>query len=155
MKLSRLLAALRWTALAASLFAVPLATAQVPSEAIRLNQVGFYPDGPKAAVVVAAPAGPFYLVRAGTADTVFAGTLGAQATWGPSGEDVRQATFTPLTAPGTYVLDIPGVGRSHPFRVGAGVHDAVARAALKSYYFQRTSAPVLPAHGGAWARPAR
>jgi len=46
MKRSRLLAAFRWTARTASLFAVPLATAQVPAEAIRLNQVGFYPDGP-------------------------------------------------------------------------------------------------------------
>lgn len=124
------------------------------SDPIRLNQVGFYPNGPKVAVVVDASAGPFYVITPGGVDTVYAGTLGDASTWPASGEMVRQADFSPLREEGTYVLAVPGVGRSAAFEVKPGVHADVARKALHAYYFMRASTPLPELHAGAWARPA-
>ncbi|RYF65202.1 MAG: hypothetical protein EOO39_25270, partial [Cytophagaceae bacterium] len=56
--------------------ALPL-WAQQSAEAIRLNQVGFYPAAPKVAVVVGASANKFYLTTPDRATTVFTGVLGA------------------------------------------------------------------------------
>ena len=132
-----------------------LASAAVAQpDAIRLNQVGFYPGAPKLAVVVGAEAGPFVVRPAGGGDAVLTGRLGESRTWEPSGEAVRQADFSALTAPGAYVVEVPGVGTSFPFRVAERVHEGVARAALKGYYFQRASAALDTAHAGPWARAA-
>lgn len=137
------------------LAAALLATAvHAQTGAIRLNQVGFYPDGPKTAVVVGAEAGAFTVRPAGGGEAVFTGTLGAAKTWAASGEAVRLAEFASVTAPGTYEIDVPGVGTSYPFEVRDHVHQEVARGALKAYYFMRASTPIEAAYGGPWARPA-
>ncbi len=129
-------------------------SASAQPDAIRLNQVGFYPDGSKVAVVVGAAAGPFSVRPAGGGGAVLTGTLGPSARWPASGETVRQADFSAVTAPGAYVVEVPGVGTSHPFEIRAAVHQGVARAALKGYYYQRASSALAAEHAGPWARPA-
>ncbi len=126
------------------------ALAQSP---IHLNQTGFYPDAPKEAVVVTSGADSFY-VRASGGEVVYRGRLEAAQTWSPSGETVRRAAFSALRDEGAYVLDVPGVGTSYPFEVAGHVHQEVARAALKGFYFQRASTPLDAAYAGRWARPA-
>ena len=121
---------------------------------IRLNQIGFYPDAPKVAVAVAVPAGPFHVRPADGGEPVFTGELGGAQLWGPSGEVVRQADFSAFTTPGTYRLEVPGLDESYPFVIEERVHEGVARAALKGFYFQRASLFLHPAHAGQWARPA-
>lgn len=137
------------------LLSLALSTAvAAQTDAIRLNQIGFYPDGPKAAVVVDAEAGSFSIRPAGGGEAVYSGALGAAETWGPSGETVRLAEFSDLAAPGEYVVEVDGVGASYPFRVAEHVHQDVARGALKAYYFMRASVPLEGAYAGRWARPA-
>ena len=131
------------------------AVAQDAGEAaIRLNQVGFYPYGPKHAVVVGAGAGWFEVRPDGGGEAVLRGDLGPARTWPASGETVRQADFSALTASGRYRLVVEGVGASHPFAVRAGVHQPLARAALKGYYHQRASTPLDARWAGPWARAA-
>jgi endoglucanase len=136
--------------------AQPAAAAAGPEAAtrIRVNQVGFYPAGPKAAVVVDTVATRFAVLTAERGDTVFAGSLSPARRWTPSGEDVRLADFGRLARPGRYVVAVAGVGRSHPFVVAPDAARAVARAALKSYYYQRTATPLAPRYAGPWSRPA-
>jgi endoglucanase len=124
------------------------------ADSIRLNQVGFYPGQPKHAIVVGAGEGPFFVTTPDLADTVFAGTLGAEAVWPPSGERVRQADFSALSEAGRYVLAVPGVNPSYPFEVRDRVHQAVAAASLKGFYYQRVSMPLEAKYAGPWARPA-
>ena len=124
------------------------------TDAIRLNQEGFYPDGPKTAVVVGADAGTFVVRPAGGGEPVLTGTLGEAETWAASGETVRLADFSSVTAPGDYEVDVSGVGTSYPFRIADHVHQEAARAALKAYYFMRASTPIEAEFGGPWARPA-
>ena len=130
------------------------ARAQAAPGQIRLNQIGFYPEAPKVAAVVDAPAGVFHVLAADLADTVFTGTLGAEKTWAPAGEVVRKADFSAFQGEGEFVVHVPGVGSSYPFRIAQYVHQEVARAALRGFYYQRASTALPQAHAGRWARAA-
>ena len=141
-------------ALLLALLAVAASAAGAQTDAIRLNQVGFYPDGPKTAIVVDAGAGSFKVRPAEGGEPVLTGTLGAAETWDASGETVRQADFSTLTTPGEYVVEVDGVGASYPFLVADFVHQDLARGALKAYYFMRASTELTEPYAGPWARPA-
>src|SRR4051812_21680784 len=95
-----------------------------PSEAIRLNQLGFLPLAPKSAVVVTDTASTFTVERVLGGGVVLRGKLTAPRSWPFSGETVRRAELSALTRPGTYVLVVPGVGRSFPFEIETrGIHE--------------------------------
>lgn len=154
------------------------------SPSIRLNQIGFYPDGPKMAVIVVgadtalrasvvdmtvrtggaeiagrsaetdAAAGPLFFITDTTlTDTVFTGHLGPLRYDGASGNITRLADFSTLTDTGTFVVTVPGLGRSYPFRIAQGVYAPLAAASVKAFYFQRASTPLPEAYAGKWARP--
>ena len=132
--------------------------AQAPSPvapAIRLGQIGFLPNGPKAAVVTGASATTFAVVGAARGDTVFRGALTAPKPWALSGEDdVRRAEFGALKRPGRYRLVVPGVVSSPEFEIGTTrLHD-LAVATLKGFYYQRTAIPLEAKYAGRWARAA-
>ena len=153
----RLLAALLAAPALAGLSPAPsrrAPAAEAASPRIRLNQLGFYPSGPKAAVVADTAAARFAVLTADRGDTAFAGALAPARRWAPSGEAVRLADFSRLARPGRYVLAVPNVGRSHPFVVGAGAGRELARAAVKAFYFQRASVDLPARYAGPWARPA-
>lgn len=137
-----------------ALFLGACAAAPEANEAIRLNQIGFYVDGPKQAVVLAEDVEEFFVVSAEDADTVFAGQLGPAQEWEPSGERVRLADFTSLSDAGEFAVLVPGIGRSHSFRIEPNVMEPVARGALKAFYYQRMSMPLEEAYAGVHARPA-
>lgn len=128
--------------------ATPL-RAQKPTDSIHFNQVGFYPGAPKLAVVAGgAGEGSFSLVTPDRKTTVFSGTLRA------AGPNLRTADFSACRTPGAFVLVVAGIGASYPVRIGARVHEELARAALKSYYFQRASTDLPARYAGPWSRPA-
>ena len=131
-----------------------LAQAQPAAPAIHLNQVGFYPAAPKVAVVVGGAAGPFTLTAMGGGQAVFTGQLGPARYDSLAHQTVRQADFSACQAVGTFVLTGPGLGTSAPFQIRPQVHQAVAQAALKGFYYQRASTALPPAYAGAWSRPA-
>lgn len=129
------------------------ALAQQPA-AIHLNQVGFYPQAAKVAVVAGAGGQSFYLARPGSSAAVFAGTLGPARADALSQQTVRVADFSACRDTGTFVLAVPGVGASAPFRIAPRAHRALAAAALKGFYYQRASVALPPAYAGPWSRPA-
>jgi endoglucanase len=139
--------------LALGLVALPGFTQQ-PTEAIRLNQVGFYPDAPKIAVVPADAEGTFTVTTADRKQTVFTGTLGAVRGIDYTAKKTRLADFSKLTRPGTYVVVVPTLGHSYAFEVRPQVHRPVADAALKGFYYQRIGQELTPQYAGKWARPA-
>lgn len=122
-------------------------------EIIRLNQIGFYPDMPKFAAVVASTGDGFSLVGDG-GDVVFSGALSAARTWPYSEEEVRLADFSQVTAEGEYRIVLDDGTTSHPFRIASDVHREAAAASLKGFYFQRMSTELPEAYAGKWARPA-
>ncbi|MDB4883366.1 MAG: glycoside hydrolase family 9, partial [Gemmatimonadetes bacterium] len=122
------------------------------SDAIRLNQLGFFPLAPKAAVVAGGSASTFTVERASGGAVVLRGALSAPKSWPLSGEEVRRADLSAVTRPGRYVVVVPGVGRSIPFDIGTREIHEVVRGSLKSYYYQRTGMPLLARYAGKWAR---
>lgn len=122
--------------------------------AIRLNQLGFYPQAQKYAVAVNAAGSAFFVLNATQTDTVWSGLMGATQIWSHSNESVKLIDLTALQQPGKYVLDVPGLGRSHPFLIADYVQQGLAVAAMKGYYFQRVSTALDEAYAGKWKRPA-
>ena len=121
---------------------------------IAVNQVGYLPGAAKVAAVPDVPAATFTVVDERTRRAVFQGRLGTAAVWEPAGEAVRLADFSALRAPGRYRLKVEGLPESPAFVVAADAHAALTAAALKAFYFNRASTPLLPTHAGPWARPA-
>jgi endoglucanase len=124
------------------------------SDAIRMNQVGFYPSAPKVAVVAANAAEAFEVKDAKSGKTVLKGKLGVVRTSQHSGKHTRLADFSGLRKPGSYVIEIAGLEKSSPFNIGNHVHRDVAEASLKAFYYQRASIELPEKYAGKWSRPA-
>ena len=108
---------------------------------IKLDQVGYPLDGPKIAMV-SASAQTFEVKRVGDNVTAFQGKLSARTMDAGSGDQVEAADFSRLRQPGTYYLDVPGVGRSWTFSIGPGVFSRTYYLAMRALYGQRCGTAV-------------
>src|SRR5205823_12430490 len=107
---------------------------------------GFLPDGVKRASIAAACT-EFHVVRAdGT--KVLSGKVGEAKRNADTGEMIAVADFTALREPGTFALDVPGVGRSPQFRVGADVYDFPYYTAMRGMSLWRCGTAVSGKHHG-------
>ena len=130
-----------------------LAQSPIEQNPIRLNQIGFYPNAAKAAIVVGERGGPFQVTNT-DGKVIFSGTLSEPRTNSISSKIARTADFSALRATGVFVVNVPGVGKSYPFSVRPAVHRAVAIGALKGFYYQRISTDLPEKFAGQWYRPA-
>src|SRR5450759_4326930 len=131
-----------------------LLTAQDASSKIRLNQIGFYPDAPKVAVVANDIEGNFFIKSVSTGEVVFSSKLSAPHKSSFSPNVTRIADFSQLTKLGVYKVNIPGQGDSYAFEIKPKVFCDVTKALIKGFYFQRMSTPLLPEYAGKWSRAA-
>ncbi|HEV6965467.1 glycoside hydrolase family 9 protein [Roseateles sp.] len=131
--------------------AVPLAAPA--QDEIAVNQVGYLPGAAKVADVPAGRATAFSVVDA-EGRTAMRGRLGAASTWAPAGQAVRLADFSALKRPGRYRLRVEGLPDSPAFDIGAEAYAALNAGAIRAYYFNRASTPLLAEHAGPWARAA-
>lgn len=122
------------------------------SDNIRLNQVGFYPSGPKHAVVLDSLGDNFAVFNADNDKEVFSGSLGEAQYWEYSGERLRLADFSPLEKKGSYYLKVGETERSHYFQIKDKVLEEVHSSSLKSFYYQRASMELDKSIAGIWAR---
>ncbi len=116
------------------------------SQNVTLNSLGFLPDSPKKATIAARC--DRFEVKRSDGTVVFAGTPA-----GPfSQEDVKQevfiADFSALTTPGTYVLEVPGAGRSPQFRIADDVYDRAYTTAMRAMYLWRCGTEVSGEYNG-------
>lgn len=129
------------------------------SDRIRLNQIGFYPNAAKVAILVDEPgsgaaAQPFQVTTADGKKVLFSGTLSEPRKNAISGKTARTADFSALRTTGTFVVNIPSLGRSYPFAIRPAVHRDVAIGAIKGFYYQRVSTDLPEKFAGQWHRPA-
>ena len=129
-----------------------LTYAQHLSQKIRLNQIGYYPGGPKIAVLDTNVSGPFYITSPDLRDTLFHGKLSSPHHVSYSPEITRFANFSNFKRNGIYVVNVPGIGYSYEFKIGASVEHNLAKGALKAYYYIRASTPLPVKYAGKWAR---
>jgi endoglucanase len=122
---------------------VAFLAATAPSTDVKVSQAGYPTGGAKIAFVAStAPASRFAVRDAKTNAAVLEGTLGTPVADPDSGDRLQAADFSALKVPGTYVLDVPGVGRSFEFAVGDDVLDRPLYLAMRSYYGQRCGTDV-------------
>lgn len=112
---------------------------------IKLSQAGYTAAGLKIAFV-AAPSGTtlerFAVRDAKSGAVAFEGPLAAPVADPDSGDRVQAADFSPLTKAGTYVVEVPAVGRSFEFPIGDSVLARPLYLAMRSFYGQRCGTAV-------------
>ena len=126
----------------------------VQSDQIRLNQLGFYPNAPKVAIILGEAGGPFQVTTTDGKKVLFSGTLSQPRQNAISGKTARTADFSALRTTGKFVVIIPGLGRSYPFSIRPNIHRSLAIGALKGFYYQRASTALPESFAGQWHRPA-
>ncbi|MDR1555600.1 MAG: glycoside hydrolase family 9 protein [Tannerellaceae bacterium] len=126
------------------------------SESIRFNQLGFYPSEEKVAVLFSDTIGrrPFSIRDMTTNRIVFSGISSEPRSSSFSDKKTSVLSFTGIRSPGEYRIEVPAIGRSHPFVVSDKLLEDIALAGLKAFYYQRASTPVEAAYAGQWSRPA-
>jgi endoglucanase len=129
--------------------------AQDSGSYICLDQEGFYPGAPKIAVVTGNLHNTsFYVIRENSGDTVFRGVLSGIRHSQNSSLQTRVADFSELNRPGAFRLAVARCCQSYVFRIEEKVHQPVAVAALKAFYFQRASMRLERTYAGQWSRAA-
>ncbi len=114
---------------------------------IRLSSVGYLPLRAKRASVVVA-ATTFTVVRDADGATVLSGALTGPVSDPDTGESVLTADFTSLADPGTYHLEVDGVGRSVSFPIDADVYRAAYVTSMLGFYGWRCGTAVSFDYGG-------
>jgi hypothetical protein len=135
------------------------------SEAVHVNIIGYVPTAPakfgylyhwmgdKGSLDLKAREGsPFFLADASTGRRVFAGRIAFRMprtqveTSRPAdtphqnflGADVWECDFSGFTEPGSYVLVVPGIGSSWPFRIASDVYREPFYHVARSLYHNRS-----------------
>ena len=122
---------------------------------IRLNQVGYYPNSTKLAIVTGKVRSPFFcIVTSDGRDTVYDGSLSLEKKSAFSSTITRIADFTDFQQTGSFVLRIDGLTQSYPFEIRNEVYHELGKAVLKGFYFQRSSIPLDGKYAGKWQRGA-
>ncbi len=128
---------------------------QTVSDRIKVNQLGYYTNAPKIAIVTGSTdAQTFYITSTNIRDTLFTGKLSEEKQSANSSTKTRVADFSSLQTNGTFFVLIPGVGHSYVFDIGNSVNHQAAVAGLKGYYYQRVSMPLNEKYAGKWHRSA-
>src|SRR5947209_2213152 len=119
----------------------PLAAA--PTTQIKVDQVGYLSAAPKVAFVVSAqPATDFNVRRRSDDSLAFRGKLSTPVDDADSGDRVQAADFTKLEESGSFYLEVPGVGRSWNFTIGADVYARAFYLSMRAFYGQRCGTAV-------------
>lgn len=112
--------------------------------AIKVDQVGYLPNAPKLAFVVAdqTAAAEFRLRRADNSAIVFRGRLSAPVADADSGDRVQLANFSRFRTAGKFYLEVPGTGKSWSFTIGPSVYRRAFYLTMRSFYGQRCGTAV-------------
>ncbi|SHI77931.1 glycoside hydrolase family 9 protein [Propionispora hippei] len=112
-------------------------------EKIHVDLVGYLPDYPKVATIVAGKgAKEFKVVDAVTNKLIYKGKLSAPRLDISSGDTVRQADFSAITATGTYIVAVDGIGTSDPFKIENNVYNIPFIHTLRSFTLARCNTAV-------------
>ncbi len=103
---------------------------------IRLNSLGFLPQMPKKASIISS-CSDFTVKKVGATAPAFSGKTTGPVHQKDVNQDVWIADFSPLTTPGKYILDVPGVGKSYEFEIGDKVYDFAYVTAMRGFYLWR------------------
>ncbi len=125
------------------------------NDSIRMNQIGFYPDQKKSAILINYEnVNDFILVDHETKELVYEGEIEPNTFTTLSGKKTRVIDFSDFNQVGVYELVIYGIGKTHPFEIKNYIYQELGKASLKAFYFQRASTEIPQEFGGIWNREA-
>lgn len=122
-------------------------SSEKPTLMIGFNTVGYLPDAPKKASV-AQPCSGFTVVRIKDGAKVFEGKATGPVLNEDSQEQLYTADFSAVKEEGEYCLDVPGVGRSAPFRIASDVFSQPFYTVTRAMYLWRCGTAVSGEHNG-------
>ena len=122
---------------------------------VRINSLGYLPESPKIATVIA-PGGPTFNVRSAADDSVaWSSMMGTKMTDELTGDTLFQADFSAFGTAGSFYIEVPGLGRSATFTVGADVYNNLLTRAMIGMYGQRCGTDVhITLDGETWGHAA-
>lgn len=128
------------------------ATPLPEGQPIQVNQVGYYPNAEKVAVIESEGINKSYKLTDANGKTVWEGEASRQSTspWSAKVRDI--VDFSTVTTPGTYTLHA-GL-YSQQVVIAEHAVAEVAKAGMKAFYLQRTGMPIEEQYAGVYARPA-
>jgi len=118
-----------------------------PSHYIRLNTIGYEPEAHKQASVVG-PVRAYSVVRVSDGKTVFQGAETRHMENSDTQETLAILDFSAVRDEGVYRLEIPGVGKSAPFRVAKDVYRDAFVTVTRAMYLWRCGTAVHGTHNG-------
>lgn len=119
-----------------------------------VTQSGFYTNGPKTIILTHAKANePFGIIDLDTRQNVFAGRLTSGRKSPTADITGYAAEFSALKKNGYYAIQYKGQNLDS-FYIQPAVYHALSAGAIKAYYYQRASMPLLPQYAGKWHRGA-
>jgi endoglucanase len=132
-----------------------IAASQKITNQIRANQVGYYPNSTKIAVITGkARSYSFCIVSADGKDTLYDGLTGREAKSTNSSTTTRIADFSSFRQTGDFMLRVDGVKQSLPVYIRNDAYSGLGKAVLKGFYYQRSSIALEEKYAGKWSRAA-
>lgn len=114
---------------------------------IRLNTIGFLPDRDKRASI-SERCSDFSVVEESGGTVVFRGKATGPVHNPDTNEGLYTVDFSPLRRPGNYRLEVPGVGRSAPFRIARDLYRSPFYTVTRAMHLWRCGSAVSGAHNG-------
>ena len=125
------------------------ASAQSP---VKVNQIGYYPDGPKTAVIEPAAKAKSFTLKDSRGKTVWHGKAVRTSVSPFDGRQRQVVNFSDVRRPGTYTLIAKG--KKQQVIIAPHAFKDVAAASVKAFYLQRTGMAIEKRYAGEYARPA-
>jgi len=126
--------------------ALPL-PARAADTDVRVSSIGYLPLRAKRASIAGAPSG-FTVVRDADGVVVLTGVPAAAVNDADTGESVATADFTAVSTPGTYHLEVDGIGRSTSFAIDADVYRSAFVTTMLGFYGWRCGTAVAFDYAG-------
>jgi endoglucanase len=132
---------------------LPVAITFAQQPIIHLNQIGFYTNGPKRAVLVFPNNCKKFEVKTEKGNTVFSSRVSKSIVNPYSKKPQAILNFSNLKTEGNYYIITDKGLQSYPFKIKSNIHQEVTKAAIKGYYYQRCSKELTAEYATKWVRP--
>lgn len=111
---------------------------------IRVNQIGYYQDAPKKAILAGMDASSYEIRDYATKEVVFKGNLEEGKRWNQSNEVLQIADFSIFKKPGKYYIKCSSES-SYPFEIAENnVFENLSKSVIKAFYYWRSSTAIEP-----------
>ena len=115
---------------------------------VKLNSLGFLPSAAKTAVITNPDATEFRVIDINSDKVAFKGTLSEPVSQEDYGQTVRIADFSSLKKKSSYVVDVPGTGKSYAFEINDNAYADAFYTSMRGFYLWRCGMAVSTDHNG-------